>query len=215
MGNLFKGKNNSIVVEHSFIRNFSSKLNGKRNTICLNRIWGNQIKIHCDGENNKVYLSGEIRNCKFEIHGNNNVVDLRSVKYQQTHIIVRGRDSQITVGEKSTCGGARFVLMGENNKICIGSDCQFADNIEVWATDSHPLFSDGNIVNPNKPICIGQHVWLGAYAKVLKGVEIEDGAVIGMGAIVTKSIKARTLNIGSPSRIVRENIKWSRNFLIE
>ena len=41
-------------------------------------------------------------------------------------------------------------------------------------------------------------------AIILKGVTIVDGAVIGAGAIVTKSIPPRVIAAGNPARIIKE-----------
>jgi acetyltransferase-like isoleucine patch superfamily enzyme len=49
-------------------------------------------------------------------------------------------------------------------------------------------------------IKIGKNVWLGAHVMVLPGVEIGDNAVIGAGAVVTKSIPAGETWVGVPAK---------------
>ena len=49
---------------------------------------------------------------------------------------------------------------------------------------------------------IGNKVFLGAYAVVLPGVKIGDGAIIGSGAIVTKNVEAYTVVAGNPARYI-------------
>lgn len=50
---------------------------------------------------------------------------------------------------------------------------------------------------------IGNDVWIGSNAVILRGIEIGDGAVIGAGAIVTKDVPPYSIVIGNPARINR------------
>lgn len=54
-----------------------------------------------------------------------------------------------------------------------------------------------------RPITIGDDVWIAANVTVLPGVEIGEGAVIGAGSVVTKSIPPRMLAVGNPCRPIR------------
>lgn len=57
--------------------------------------------------------------------------------------------------------------------------------------------------------------WLGHHAKILKGVRIGEGAVIGMGAIVTKDITPRSLNAGIPAKCIKTNIRWNKGCIAD
>lgn len=52
------------------------------------------------------------------------------------------------------------------------------------------------------PTNIGRDVWLGAGVKVLGGVNIGDGCVVGAGAVVTKSLQPYSIAVGVPARVV-------------
>ena len=54
------------------------------------------------------------------------------------------------------------------------------------------------------PVRIGNDVWIGAHAVVLKGVTIGDGAVIAAGAVVTKDVPAGVIAGGMPARVIRQ-----------
>jgi acetyltransferase-like isoleucine patch superfamily enzyme len=53
------------------------------------------------------------------------------------------------------------------------------------------------------PIVVEDGVWLGVGTKILAGVRIGRGAVIGAGSIVTHDVPAGAIAIGVPARVVR------------
>ena len=55
----------------------------------------------------------------------------------------------------------------------------------------------------NRPIVIGEKVWLGANVTVCPGVTIGDGCVVGAGSVVTRDIPAHTVAAGNPCRVIR------------
>lgn len=56
---------------------------------------------------------------------------------------------------------------------------------------------------PQKRTRIGDDVWIGANAVILKGVEIGTGAVIGAGAVVTKDVAPYAIVVGVPAKTLR------------
>jgi acetyltransferase-like isoleucine patch superfamily enzyme len=50
---------------------------------------------------------------------------------------------------------------------------------------------------------VGNDVWIGANAIIMRGVVIGDGAVIGAGAVVTKDVPSYAVVVGMPARILR------------
>lgn len=52
----------------------------------------------------------------------------------------------------------------------------------------------------SKECSIGNDVWIGAGASVLRGVRVGDGAVIGAGAIVTKDVEPYSIVAGVPAK---------------
>lgn len=64
-------------------------------------------------------------------------------------------------------------------------------------------FND-RFLDKNKKITIGNDVWIGAGAKIMRGVNIGDGAIIGAGAVVTKDVEPYTLVGGVPAKVIRK-----------
>jgi acetyltransferase-like isoleucine patch superfamily enzyme len=54
------------------------------------------------------------------------------------------------------------------------------------------------------PVHIGDRVWIGFGASILKGVNVGSGAVIGAQSVVTRDVPPNTVVAGNPARVVRE-----------
>jgi len=54
-----------------------------------------------------------------------------------------------------------------------------------------------------KPVKIGNHVWVGFRSTVLKGVTIGDNSIIAAGAVVTKDVEPNTIVGGNPAKKIR------------
>jgi acetyltransferase-like isoleucine patch superfamily enzyme len=90
--------------------------------------------------------------------------------------------------------------------ISIGEGAHIGPDAVVMDSDSHTIAPASGPVSA--PIEIGDHVWIGARAMVLKGVTIGDGAVVAAASVVTKDVAPGTLVAGSPARYVR-NVTWT------
>jgi acetyltransferase-like isoleucine patch superfamily enzyme len=60
----------------------------------------------------------------------------------------------------------------------------------------------GDIINSAGRVKIGNNVFIGMNAIILKGVDIGDNVIIGAGAIVSRSIPSNSIAIGQPARVV-------------
>lgn len=90
--------------------------------------------------------------------------------------------------------------------IKIGHNAAIADNVIIRDSDNHCILDDRHI--ESKPIVIGDHVWIGTNVIILKGVTIGDGAIIAAGAVVNKDIPPKTLAVGVPAKVIKENVEW-------
>jgi len=109
----------------------------------------------------------------------------------------------IVVGNRVFIGrGVEFNIQG---RIEIGDDALIAAGC-VFVDHDHGLDPDC-VINRQAirvmPISVGRGVWLGANVVVLKGVRIEEGAVVGAGSIVTKCIPAGEIWAGNPAHFLR------------
>ncbi len=81
----------------------------------------------------------------------------------------------------------------------IGPGCYITDHDHGCEANLPPL-EQPLIAQPTR---IGDRVWIGAQAKILKGVTIGDDAVIGAGSVVTKDVPAGAIAVGTPAKIIR------------
>lgn len=127
-------------------------------------------------------------------------------------VALRGRHAGIAIGRGCSANGALMLVDGDGTGILVGDDCMFAHGVEIAATDSHGIvdLASGRLLNPPAGIAIGPHVWLGAHSRVLKGVSIGAGAVVAMGAVVTRDVPPAALAAGIPARVTRRGLSWTR-----
>ena len=65
-------------------------------------------------------------------------------------------------------------------------------------------------LNPSDSITIQPRVWLCRGVTVLKGCTIGPDTVVGGYSIVTDSLPAGVLAVGSPAKVIRQGITWKR-----
>ena len=190
----------------------------RHNTLSFIGSYCSKTIFSISGNHNKVNVEGEVFHSSISVVGDNNeIVVQKGSKIYNASIILRGNHCQFLIGQESTIGSGYFVCMGKDNFIKIGKECMIADGVEMWATDSHPIYDKdiGVLLNPSRPIQIGNHVWIGKKVTILKGVDINDHAVVGMNSLVTKSLPSFSLSVGNPNRVIKENVFWKREYISE
>ena len=123
--------------------------------------------------------------------------------------VYAGADIRVLKGGSLTLADGYFndsVQLSCVRKITIGRGCAIAREVVIRDTDAHGLADPGHEISAE--IRIGDHVWIGTRALILKGVTIGDGAVIAAGAVVTKDVPPRSIVAGVPARVIREGVEW-------
>lgn len=96
------------------------------------------------------------------------------------------------------------------DRVQIGRYCSISVNVSIGA-GRHPTawlssqpFGTGPVFQENDvDTIIGNDVWIGANAVVMKGIRVGDGAVIGAGAVVTHDVPAWAIVVGVPARVLK------------
>jgi maltose O-acetyltransferase len=117
-----------------------------------------------------------------------------------------GDGSQVEVGDNTKIGfnfevlGPAVFTLGRN--VMIGPDVLFITVNHRFDRTDVPIKEQGH--QPPKGIVIENDVWIGARVIVLPGVRIGTGAIVGVGAVVTKDVPAYAIVGGNPASVIRQ-----------
>lgn len=75
--------------------------------------------------------------------------------------------------------------------------------VKKYGRHMENAFYENSAIRDNKPVVIGNDVWIGAYVSILPGVHIGDGAVIAAGAVVTKDVEPYAVVGGVPAKVIK------------
>lgn len=112
--------------------------------------------------------------------------------------------------------GADFNMTAESTIVCakeitFGNDCLLSWDVLVMDTDEHPLFNkDDERINPDKPIKVGSHVWIGCKCILLKGAEVPNNTVLAAGTLLKSAFAGDNQVIGgNPPSILKREVHWT------
>ena len=93
----------------------------------------------------------------------------------------------------------------DNNEVHIGHHVVIGPLVQIY-TAAHPLQAAKRIQGWEvaKPIVIEDNVWIGGGAILLPGVTIGRNAVVGAGAVVSRSVPANMVVAGNPASVIRK-----------
>lgn len=110
---------------------------------------------------------------------------------------------RLSIGKNTFFG--EYCIVGCNAEITIGQDVMIAQAVTIRDTDHAfertdiPMNQQGITT---APILIGDDVWIGHGAAVLKGVTIGNGAIIAAGAVVNRDVAPYDIVGGVPARVI-------------
>lgn len=90
------------------------------------------------------------------------------------------------------------------NGVRIAAHCIIIPSNHIFSEANIPIYEQGL---ENKGIIIEDDVWIGSGVRILDGITIARGCVIGAGSVVTKSTEAYGIYVGVPARKIK-----SRNY---
>jgi acetyltransferase-like isoleucine patch superfamily enzyme len=95
-------------------------------------------------------------------------------------------------------------------KVHIGYDSIIAWNVFITDCDWHTIAGKSF----QKDVFIGDHVWIGMNATILKGSRVSNGCIIGAHSLVTGiTLPDKCLAAGNPAKIINENVSWRRDMM--
>lgn len=166
-----------------------------------------ESNINFEGENNILYCDENVCLHMSEINfkGRNSLIYL-GTSWHRIKITLYN-DSVYHCGKFTTTPTETLNLILLEHKHCfIGESCMISYGVTVRNNDSHLIYScdDGNRINSPQSVYIGDHVWIGQNALLLKGTQIDSGSIVGAGSVVAgKKIPHNSIWAGNPSRQTR------------
>jgi acetyltransferase-like isoleucine patch superfamily enzyme len=113
----------------------------------------------------------------------------------------RHRGSEVWIGRHTRL--ANGVELTALQRIAVGDGCLIGAGVRMVDGDFHGIEPDERSSEGAKAaVDVGERVWVGMGAIVLKGVRIGDGAVVGAGAVVTKDVPAGAVAVGNPAAAI-------------
>jgi acetyltransferase-like isoleucine patch superfamily enzyme len=129
---------------------------------------------------------------------------------------IRCHEGVVEIGSKTVMG--QECTISAYQRVRIGEQCVIADRAMF-------IDFDHGVVEVERPIRlqgiykrdveVGNNVWIGYGACILRGVSVGDNSVIGTNAVVTKDVPANAIVGGVPARIIRmrevpQDLRWAR-----
>lgn len=212
----YKQNNKFIILLLNIYNMINTKIReyGNNNIVQIRSQFCKKNSIIIHGNNNVIKIDKLTKfiNCKIIIYGNNHLLEFDEGCIIKNSVFwFEDNNCKIHISSNTTAEGANFSCVEDNSSIYIGNDCMLSYNIDLRTSDSHSIIDEENHrVNLPANIYLGNHVWVGAYVKILKGVNISDNCVIALGTVVTKSFSNNVLIGGIPGIILKKNINWMR-----
>jgi acetyltransferase-like isoleucine patch superfamily enzyme len=113
---------------------------------------------------------------------------------------------ELVIGHGTNVNGLSKILVAES--VRIGADCTLSWDCQILDNDFHRIRVDGQERASAASVVLGDRVWVGTAAIILKGVTIGDDAVIAAGAVVTRDVAPNTIVGGSPARELGRLDSW-------
>lgn len=150
-------------------------------------------KIHIG--KNKLYL------------GNNVLLRSDPVRYHggmpfPTTILIDVKNAQCTIGDNCRINGT---YIHAKKSISLGANTITAAGVNIIDSNGHQLLSPNRarILDEPEAIIIGENVWIGLNAIILKGSQIGDNSVVAAGSVVKGIFPKNSLIQGNPAKLVK------------
>ncbi len=146
--------------------------------------------------------------------GSNGRVELGRWSWVGHGTKLRCHEGLVSIGAKTVLG--QECTISAYQHVSIGRECVIADRVMMIDFDhgaaevERPIRLQGIY---KRDVRIGNNVWIGYGACVLRGVTIGDNAIVGTSAVVTRDVPANAVVAGVPARLIRmreepKTLRW-------
>lgn len=220
---VINGNNNNINLGNNIeiTNHLNITLNDNSENCCVN-VGDSAIlcktNFNVNGKDNKLLIGNNLENkgdFAVSMTGDNNKTkfgnDIEIVAHAFFNMGIKSKNRYIEVGDFTSFYKTDVQNYDQDSSLIIGKDCMFSYDTTINNNDGHAIFQNGKLINQAKTCKIGDHVWVGWSAVIMKNCVIPNGTIIARNALVCKRFKKQnTIIAGIPAKIVKENIEWSR-----
>ena len=140
---------------------------------------------------------------KITVVGTGNIILGQHCRFGDGVLLETKGEGKIVLGDNVRIN--KGCVLTARTEIMIGNDTLMGEYSSIRDANhcikkSFLIREQGHVADK---ITIGQDVWIGRGTIVLKGVSIGEGAVVGANSTVNHSIKAQSINVGAPSRLLK------------
>ncbi|QTD36953.1 hypothetical protein JL193_12565 [Polaribacter batillariae] len=96
-----------------------------------------------------------------------------------------------------------------NNGIIFGSNIELGPGVAIISSNHQS--NNLSKHTKNKPIKIGNNVWIGANTTILPAVTIGNNVTIGANSLVSKNIPDNSIAVGNPCKVIKEKEDYSED----
>ena len=129
---------------------------------------------------------------------------------------IRCHEGEVQIGAKTVMG--EDCTISAYQHVSIGEQCIIADRVMLIDFDhavtevERPIRVQGIY---KRDVRVGNNVWIGYGAQILRGVTVGDNAIIGATAVVSKDVPANAVVAGVPARVIRmrdapKTLSWEK-----
>lgn len=169
-------------------------------------------EIVFNGTGNVMYCESGVRlRGRVVFNGSNGLVALRESRHPYDIAVTVNNNCTFCSGRDNYFNGRLNVVVSEETMVFLGDDCLLSFGIWMRTADPHLVYDakTKRRINPSRDIVVGDHVWIGQSAMVLKGSVIGSGAILGAMAVCAgKRVGSNESWAGNPARLVREGVFW-------
>ena len=121
-----------------------------------------------------------------------------------TSLLLDGKGAKISIGDNCRINGA---YIHAQKSIVIGKNCVIATGVNIIDSNGHQVKSLNRTIGRDNPedIIIGDNVWIGMNATILKGTMIGDNSIVTAGSVIKGIVPPDS--IASTNKLIIKEIK--------